>query len=287
MLTRLLYRPSGSRDETPIGVSDIQAWMQKLNGAKVEAQRLTAPQIFHAAVESARAEIKRSPRTLAFSGVAGGVTMGLTGLSVAAMRAILGESPWAELASYMIYPIGFIAVIIGRAQLFTENTLYPVVLVLDERRYFKETGRLWAIVFTANITGAFLFSLLATQTGALTPAIASELVKLGTDAVNGAASHFFWSGVVGGWLIAFVAWVVTASQRTIGQLVMVWLLAFVVGIGKFAHCIATSGEILSAVLAGALPAASYFRWLLPATLGNIVGGVLIVSVLNYGQVREL
>lgn len=261
--------------------------MQKRDNVKVEAQRLTAPQIFHAAVESARAEIKRSPRTLAFSGVAGGITMGLTGLGVAAMRALLGEGPWAELASYMIYPVGFIAVIIGREQLFTENTLYPVVLVLDERRYFMETGRLWAIVFTANITGAFLFALLAIRTGALTPAIASQLVRLGTEAVNSQASHFFWSGVIGGWLIAFVAWVVTASQRTIGQLAMIWLLAFVVGIGKFAHCIATSGEILSAVLSGALPAARYFQWLLPATLGNILGGVFIVSVLNYGQVREL
>jgi len=261
--------------------------MQKSDDAEVQAQRLTAPQIFHAAVENAREEIRRSPRTLAFSGVTGGVTMGLTGLGVAAMRAILGEGPWAELASYMIYPIGFIAVIIGREQLFTENTLYPVVLVLDEKRYFKETGRLWGIVFAANITGAFLFALLATQTGALTPEIASQLVRLGSDAVHGTASHFFWSGVIGGWIIAFVAWVVTASQRTIGQLVMIWLLAFIVGIGKFAHCIATSGEILSAVLSGAIPTARYFQWLLPATLGNIVGGVLIVSVLNYGQVREL
>jgi formate/nitrite transporter FocA (FNT family) len=109
---------------------------------EAKAQRLTAPQIFHAAVESARAEIKRTPGTLAFSGIAGGVTMGLTGLGVASMRAILGSGRWEELASYMIYPIGFIAVIIGRAQLFTENTLYPVVLVLDERRYFYETGRL-------------------------------------------------------------------------------------------------------------------------------------------------
>jgi formate/nitrite transporter FocA (FNT family) len=142
-------------------------------------------------------------------------------------------------------------------------------------------------VFAANITGAFLFALLATKTGALTPAIASELVRLGNDATNGTPAHFFWSGVIGGWLIALVAWVVTASQRTIGQLAMIWLLAFVVGIGKFSHCIATSGEILSAVLAGALPALTYLRWLLPATMGNIVGGVFIVSMLNYGQVRDL
>jgi formate/nitrite transporter FocA (FNT family) len=101
-----------------------------------------------------------------------------------------------------------------------------------------------------------------------------------------AARIFFWSGVSGGWLIALAAWVVSASHWTIGQVVMLWLPAFVVGVGRYVHCIATSGEILSVVLAGRLGAGVYLHWLLLATLGNIVGGVVMVSLLNYGQVRE-
>ncbi len=251
----------------------------------VETKRMTAPQIFHAAVENAREEVKRSASTLAFSGVAGGVTLGITGLSVASVRALIGNGGWQELVSYLIYPVGFIAVIIGRAQLFTENTLYPVVLILDERRYLLVTLRLWAVVFASNILGAFLFALLIVRSGALRPEVLEQLVHLGIEASSGTAGHIFWSGVIGGWLIALVAWVVTASHWTIGQLVMVWLLTFVVGVGKFAHCIVTSGEILSAVWAGALPVSTYLHWLLPATAGNIVGGVVIVSLLNYGQVR--
>jgi formate-nitrite transporter family protein len=237
-------------------------------------------------VEDAREELKRSTRSLAFSGVAGGLTMGITGLSVAAVRAMLGRGGWQDLVSLLVYPIGFIAVIIGRAQLFTENTLYPVVLVLDERKHLLHTLRLWGVVFASNLLGAFLFALLAIRTPSVMPQIASQLVDLGLDAANGSAAHLFWSGIFGGWLIALVAWVVTASQWTIGQLAMVWLLTFVVGVGKFAHCIVTSSEILSAVLAGALPISAYLHWLLPATLGNIVGGVVIVSMLNYGQVTE-
>ena len=250
-----------------------------------ESRRLTAHQIFDAAQDNAREEIKRSSRTLAFSGVAGGLTMGLTGLGVASVRAVLGDGQWQQFASFLIYPLGFIAVIIGRAQLFTENTLYPVILVLDERRYFVETIRLWGVVFASNVLGAFLFAVLAVKSPALNKEIAAQMVKLGTIAVSGSGAHFFWSGIIGGWLIALVAWVVTASHWTIGQLVMVWLLTFVVGIGKFSHCIASSGEILSAVVAGSLPLNSYLYWLLLATLGNIVGGVMIVSLLNYGQVR--
>jgi formate/nitrite transporter FocA (FNT family) len=255
----------------------------------VDTSRLTAPQIFDAAKENARGEIRRSWRTLAFSGLAGGLVMGLTGLAVAAVRAVLGPGSWQDFASYLFYPTGFIAVIIGRAQLFTENTLYPVLLILDERRqrarYFRETVRLWGVVFAANVLGALLFATLAVRTAALPGDFASQLIGLGRQAVAGTAAHFFWSGVIGGWIIALVAWVVTASHWTIGQLAMIWLLTFVVGIGHFSHCIASSGEILSAVVAGVVSAGAYLHWLLLATCGNILGGVVMVSVLNYGQVR--
>jgi formate-nitrite transporter family protein len=255
----------------------------------VDTSRLTAPQIFYAAKENARGEVRRSSRTLAFSGLAGGLVMGLTGLGVAAVRANLGNGVWQNFVSYLLYPTGFIAVIIGRAQLFTENTLYPVLLILDERkqrkRYTRETLRLWSVVFATNVLGALLFATLVMLTGAIPGTIYGQLISLGREAVSGTAAHFFWSGVIGGWLIALVAWVVTASHWTIGQLVMVWLLTFVVGIGHFAHCIATSGEILSGVVSGVLTGGTYLHWLLFATLGNIVGGVVMVSVLNYGQVR--
>jgi len=162
--------------------------------------------------------------------------------------------------------------------------------VLDEPRKLRinlvKMLRLWGVVFAANVFGALLFALLAVRSAALAPDIRSELIKLGLDAVANSTGHVFWSAVIGGWLIALVAWMVTASQWTIGQVIMIWLLAFVVGVGKFAHCIATSGEILSAVVGGNLAAGSYLHWLLFATLGNIAGGVVIVSVLNYGQVAE-
>jgi formate/nitrite transporter FocA (FNT family) len=253
---------------------------------EIETRRLTAPEIFEAATENARSELNRSWRALAFSGVAGGITMGLTAIGVASVRSMLGNGGWAELVSYLLYPTGFIAVIIGRQQLFTENTLYPVVLVLDERKHFLATLRLWGIVFGSNILGAILFAVLATKTLALKPDISARLVELGTVAVQGSFGHLFWSGVVGGWLIALVAWLVTASHWTIGQVVIIWVLTFVVGIGHFAHCIVTSCEILSASLAGTVSFGDYGHWLSAATLGNIVGGVGIVSVLNYGQVRQ-
>jgi len=250
-----------------------------------QSLRRTAQEIFQHVENNAHDEVRRSPHALAFSGFAGGISMGLTGLGVASALAALPASPNREFLAYLLYPIGFIAVIIGRAQLFTENTLYPVALILSERRHFVDTLRLWTLVFTFNILGAIAFAALAILTDALPPGIHKELVQLGIAGSQVGFAHVFWSGVIGGWIIALVAWMVTASHWTIGQIAVIWLLTFVVGIGHFAHCIASSGEIMSAVFAGQVPFVHYLHWLWLATAGNIIGGVLIVTLLNFGQVK--
>jgi formate-nitrite transporter family protein len=63
------------------------------------------------------------------------------------------------------------------------------------------------------------------------------------------------------------------------------LLTYVVGLGQFAHSIAGSAEVLSAVVGGTLGVGDYVRWLLAAVAGNVVGGVIIVALINYAQVR--
>jgi formate/nitrite transporter FocA (FNT family) len=254
--------------------------------AKTERSvRRTASEIFQQVEENAHGELQRSTHALAFSGLAGGMSMGLTGIGVAAATVALGNAPGHEFLAYVLYPIGFIAVIIGRAQLFTENTLYPVALVLSERKHFGNTARLWSVVFLTNVVGAIAFAAIAVESDALNQNIHASLVQLGIQAVQGSHSHIFWSGVIGGWIIALVAWLVTASHWTIGQIAVIWLLTFVVGVGHFAHCIASTGEIMSAVFAGSVPFSRYLLWLALATAGNISGGVTIVTVLNFGQVK--
>lgn len=254
--------------------------------AGIDTGRLSVREIFARVSSDARDELGRPPSSLGFSALFAGLAMGLTGLGVASALAVLGTSPGDQFVANLLYPLGFVAVILGRAQLFTENTLYPVALILAERRHLVATARLWAVVFVANVLGALLFALLAIQTGALDPAIATELVVLGEEVVAGDFADTFWSGVVGGWIIALVAWLVAASQWTIGQFFVIYLLTFVVGLGGFAHCIASAGEALAAALDGQVAAGELARWLAAATLGNVVGGVGIVALLNYGQVAS-
>ena len=253
--------------------------------AQRDLERPTAQEIYVQVANNGRHELERSARALALSGLAGGMMMGLTPLSMSIIHAQLGDGKVASLIAYLLYPVGFIAVIIGRAQLFTENTLFPVALVLAERRHVAKTLRLWAIVLASNLVGAFCFALLAVKTEALKPEYVAAMSKIGVEAVGVTASHAFWSAVIGGWMIALVAWLVSGSHSVTGAVMLIWLLAFVVGIGHFAHSIATSGEILASVLCHQVSAGAYFEWLLPAVLGNICGGVLLVTLLEYGQVK--
>jgi formate-nitrite transporter family protein len=246
--------------------------------------RPSAEDIYQQVATNARQELKRSNLSLAISGFGGGAFMGLSALGTAIAVALIGDSPHAHMISRMFYTLGFIVVIVGRSQLFTENTLYPVALVLAEKREFWNTLRLWAVVLPANIAGAFGFALIASWTPALNPAYVDALSHLGAGAIAHPALTVFWSGVIGGWIIALAAWMVSGSHSITGSVAVIWLLTYIVGLGDFAHCIASSCEILVTVLTHHAPWVAFPQWFIPAVLGNICGGVGLVTILEYGQV---
>ena len=248
------------------------------------APRPAARDILDVARSVGEDELKRSSAGLAFSGIAAGSTLGLTGLAVAIALVTVGDVTGAALIAGLFYPLGFIAVIVGRQQLFTENTLFPVILVLEERRHLRDTARLWAVVLAGNQVGAAVFGAIAGLTPALPVDVADQLAELGVKAAEGGFATLFWSGVVGGWIIALMAWMVSGAQGTIAQIAIVFVMTVPLGLGGFAHSVAGAGEILTATWAGDLGSGEYVAWLVPATLGNIVGGVVLVTLLNYAQV---
>lgn len=253
------------------------------SAAQKNLERPSAEEIYQQVARNAKQELKRSSVSLAVSGFTGGTFMGLSALGVGIVLAMLGNSPHAFLLSRMLYPLGFIVVIIGRSQLFTENTLYPVALVLAEKRQILNTLRLWGIVLPSNLLGALGFAALISLTHALSPHIVQSIAQLGTVAVHVPLMTVFWSAVMGGWIIATAAWMVSGSHSVTGSVLLIWILTYLVGAGNFAHCIASSGEILTAVLTKQVSWTGYGLWLGPAVAGNVCGGVLMVTLLEYGQ----
>ncbi len=281
-------QPIGRADPEPAPETEASPEAEPSPAAESSGQmhleRPSAEDIYRQVARNARDELKRSNVSLAISGFTGGTFMGFSALGVGLILATLGSTPGSYVLSRMLYPLGFIVVIVGRSQLFTENTLYPVALVLSEKKELWNTLRLWAIVLPSNCFGALAFAALISLTHALPPPVLAAINQLGLDSVQHPAWTIFWSGVMGGWIIATAAWLVSGSHSVSGSVMIIWLLTFVVGLGSFAHCIATSGEVLTSVLTHHLPWWRYFTWLGPAVSGNICGGVLMVTLLEYGQV---
>jgi len=253
-------------------------------GAAGERSRPKAAEIFARVKAEGREELERPALALLFSGFGAGLVMGLSALGVAVMASLLGTGGGAQVLADLLYPIGFLAVILGRAQLFTENTLYPIVVILEDREGILATARLWALVLVSNIAGAALFALVAARTSALLPPVRAALFETGREIASRPGAGTFWSAVVGGWLIALVAWIVSSTPSTSGQFLAIYVLTFLVGVGTFAHSIASSAEVLAAVWAGRVEVTAFAVWLPLAVAGNVVGGIVAVSLLNYGQV---
>lgn len=243
--------------------------------------------IYERVCEDTEEELERPIRSLAFSGLFAGLTIGLAPIALVLASVALGEGGSQKFVAALLYPIGYVAVILGRSQFFTENTLYPVMLTLRRPQFLRATARLWAVVFTTNLIGAFLFALLAVTTGAFAEPVQDALVSNGVDGTAGPFVDTFWSAVVTGFLLALVAWLVEGTSTSpLGQIAVIWVLTFLVALGSFDHCIATTVTAFASLLDGELAAGTMAGWLAAAVLGNVVGGVFIVAAINYGQVRE-
>ncbi len=250
-----------------------------------QPSRPTAQLIYERVREDARDELDRPAWSLTFSGLFAGFTIGATPLAAALALALLGGGGGDHFVAALVYPVGFLAVILGRAQFFTENTLYPVVVVLEDRRAVVATARLWAVVLGANLIGGLGFALVAVESSALSDSVVGELTALGDSAASGAFWKTFWKGVLAGWLLALVAWLVEASETAVGQVFVIWFLTMLVGLGSLDHSVATAVEVMGSTLDGSVGLGEALGWLATTVAGNIVGGVMIVTLLNYGQVR--
>lgn len=251
------------------------------------AERLSAHFIFRNVRRAARDELRRSSLGLAFSGLSAGLNIGFSFVAVAVVLPAIAEPSHAVLWEAAAYPIGFILIILARAQLFTENTLTPVILVLSDptRRNLVNTLRLWGIVLAANLAGAFIFSL-ALSTFAVAPHVdPSFLLHTARAAYEARWQDLFLRAIFGGWLIALLVWMLHAGTGMLGQIALIWLVTFLLQAAGFSHCIVGAVEVIYLAHQAVI---GYGDWILhfqiPVTLGNIVGGVVFVALVNYGQV---
>jgi formate/nitrite transporter FocA (FNT family) len=185
------------------------------------------------------------------------------------------------------YTVGFVIVILGRQQLFTENTLTAVLPLLKERtgRMLVKVLRLWGVVLLANLLGAFAFALMAASTRVFEPQVATAFAGIAHSAVDKAFGTIFVRAILAGWLIALMVWLLPYAETA--RFWVVVLLTYVVGLGEFDHIIIGSVEGFYAALRGMVSWSQLLGgYMLPTLLGNILGGVVLVALLGHAQVES-
>lgn len=234
------------------------------------------------------AEYQRPTLGLMLSGLAAGLEIGFSVLLMAVtLTLVAGQLSHSvtELLMANMYAIGFILVIIGRSELFTEHTTLAVLPVLARQFSILALGRVWAIIFIGNLLGCLIFTTLLVW---IAPAREIVAISAFERIAEGMTRSPWWvtllSAILAGWLMGDMAWIVAASRDTIAQIFCVWLIAAAIGFAKLHHCIVGSIEVLAGVFTNAsITFGDYWRFLMWATLGNTIGGVVFVALIKFGH----
>lgn len=230
-------------------------------------------------------ELRRPAAALAWSALAAGLSMGFTFIAEALLTAHLPDAPWRPLISRLGYCVGFLIVILGRQQLFTENTLtviLPLLLRKDLITFYRVV-RLWAIVLSSNFVGTLLFALALGSVALFPPQVHQAFTSIGMSHLGASFAIVFTRAIFAGWLIALMVWLLPGAESA--RVSIVIIITYLVGLGGLNHIIAGSTTMLYLVVTHSISWATYFTaFFIPTILGNIVGGTSLVAALGHAQV---
>lgn len=232
-------------------------------------------------------ELGRPAQSLLFSGLAAGVAISASPLTETFLRMRLPHDEWTKLVVSLGYTVGFVIVILGKLQLFTESTV-TAVLPLATHPTFRNLGRLlrlWAIVFTANMAGTFFVALLVAKQIIVGPEQLAAAMDVAGAVLKKGPQTTLLAAMPAGFLIASVAWILPSARESAMWVII--LITYVISLGEFSHVVAGSGEAWLLMLMGQTTfAGAVGGFILPALVGNLIGGTGLFAVLAHGQVRN-
>lgn len=246
--------------------------------------RFSTEEVFVRVLASAEEEIDTRKQQLFFSGLTAGFAIVLTFLGHAVGAAAFPEN---SLLSAVLYPVGFIYIIIGGYQLYTENTLPPVALVLSRIASLPMLLRVWGIVLLGNVVGAALGAYVLAHGQVLSP----DAVQAGLAFTSEGLERDWWSvfnrSIFAGWLVAGVVWLNHAARDTISRFIIIYFIFYLIAAAELYHVITAACEVLFFLfVTGSASNELAFEFWLPILLGNTIGGVLLFTLVNYAQTEQ-
>ncbi|MEM1301308.1 MAG: formate/nitrite transporter family protein [Pseudomonadota bacterium] len=251
-----------------------------------EASDMSPRLIFETLRRSGEEELERPAKALWFSGMAAGILISFSVLGEALLRAYLPDAAWRYIVENLGYSFGFLLVILGRMQLFTENTITTVVPVLTQRSWgaVGRTGKLWVIVLAANVVGAFAVASFLAYAPVLNEPVFAAFTDLSQHATGMPPIEGLLRGVPAGVLIAALVWMLPSAKGN--EIALIVLFTWLIALGDFTHIVAGSVEMAFLMVQGQLPwTQAVFGFFGPVFLGNVLGGTVIFTLLAWAQIK--
>jgi formate-nitrite transporter family protein len=241
--------------------------------------------VYEAILKEGEKELSRPTSALAFSGLAAGLSMGFSFLTEGFLKSHLPDTDWAPLIARLGYSIGFLIVILGRQQLFTENTLTPVLPFLKHKQLSTlfHIVRLWTAVFLANWVGTMIFAWVLGNSSVIEDSTRGTFLNIGRHAMGTSFGSTVVKAIFAGWLIALLVWLLPYAEN--GRVAVIVIMTYVIALGSFSHIIAGSVDTFYLVVMHDRSFGQYLlNFMLPTLIGNMIGGIALVAALNHAQV---
>lgn len=252
-------------------------------GAAVR-DRFGTDEIFQRIIVAADEEIGTPGRELLFSGLAAGFAITITVLLYASLTAASGGNP---LISPLLYPVGFVYIILGGYNLYTEDTLPPVALVLERLASIPALLRVWGTVLLGNFAGGAMGALLLATTGVLSPEASEAALTISQKGMQTPFADLFFKALTAGFIVAGVVWLNFTARDVIARFALTYMAFLCIPFGNLFHVVVSFTELMYLVFNGyAVFWQGLSGFILPVVLGNTVGGAILVTVVNYFQTTE-
>ena len=228
----------------------------------------------------------RSNRSILLSSFTAGLEIGFSFLMICAVFSFFqGKVEEATLFKLvaLVYPIGFILVVLGQSILFTEQTSLLTLPVLNNHRSIGSLFRIWGIVILGNVIGGILMALTLSWIGPNLGIFDAEVIaKIGEHYVNYDSITILVSAILAGWLMGLLSWLVTSSKETTSEILIIYLITAVMGFTGLHHSIIGQIEIFAGMLVSPeIDFLIYLKTLLIALVGNALGATIFVALLKY------
>lgn len=232
-------------------------------------------------------ELERSVAALWWSALAAGLTMGLSLMAMGLLNSRLPEHEGFKVIASFGYCAGFLAVILARQQLFTENTLTAVLPIMSKPTLgnFGRLLRLWSVVLAGNLCGTLLVAYVMLHLPIFDRSTDLAFLEIGRKVMENDTGQMFAKGIISGWMIATMVWMIPSMESA--KMWIIILITYLMALGDFTHIVVGSAEVSYLVFAGQLSWEDFWMvFAAPTLAGNIIGGSFIFALISHAQVRS-